>query len=83
MTTNDIETAIRMFLTPHFPGHELGDDDDIFALGYVNSLFAMQLVLFVEHKFGIELASEDLDMQNFRSVSCLTALVGSKFSVAP
>ena len=29
--------------------------DDIFALGFANSLFAMQLVAFVERQFGIEI----------------------------
>lgn len=81
MNKEEISQQVEEFLRPHFAGHELGVDDDIFALGYVNSLFAMQLVLFVERKFGLELGSQDLDMENFRSVTALTNLVSGKISV--
>lgn len=82
MTPDEISGRVKDFLTPHFPGHDLGADEDIFALGYVNSLFAMQLVLFIERDFGIELESADLDMLYFRSITTLTALVSGKTSVA-
>ncbi len=57
---------------------DLQDSDDIFALGFVNSLFAMQLVTFIESRFGVTIEDEDLDIDNFRSVNALADLVERK-----
>ena len=73
-----IETQIRNFLAKHFQNIELQSDQDIFALGFVNSLFAMQLVMFVEKEFGITVEDGDLDIDNFRSIQAIIALVERK-----
>ena len=69
---------IRDFLNRHFQNHTFEDDEDIFARNFVNSLFAMQLVLFVEQEFGITIENEDLDIDNFRTISSIAALVERK-----
>jgi acyl carrier protein len=69
---------IRDFLNRHFHNHTFQDDEDIFALGFVNSLFAMQLVLFVEQEFGFTIENEDLDIDNFRTISSIAGLVERK-----
>jgi acyl carrier protein len=72
------KTKIKEFLARFFRNHELGDDEDIFALGFVNSLLAMQLVSFVEKEFGITIGDDDLDFDNFRTVNAIEALVERK-----
>lgn len=72
------KTKLRAFLSRFFKNHDLQDDEDIFASGVVNSLLAMQLVLFVESEFGISVEDEDLDLDNFRSVNALASLVERK-----
>jgi acyl carrier protein len=57
---------------------QVTDRDDIFALGFVNSLFAMQLVMFIEKEFGITVEDEDLDIQNFNTVEAIANLVERK-----
>jgi methoxymalonate biosynthesis acyl carrier protein len=74
----DSSTKIKAFLARHIQNIDLQDDDDIFALGFVNSLFAMQLVLFVESEFGITLDNEDLDIDNFRSINAIADLIEQK-----
>lgn len=69
---------IRTFLSKHIRNHELNDDADIFGLGFVNSLFAMQLVMFVEREFGITVENEDLNMENFQSVNAIVKFVEKK-----
>ncbi len=76
----EIKTKIRQFLAQHFRNYDLQDDEDIFALGFVNSLFAMQLVLFVESELGITVDDQDLDIDNFRSINALAGLVLRKKS---
>lgn len=78
----DIKNRIRAFLSRFFRGHNLRDDEDIFSLGFVNSMFAMQLVQFVETEFGVEVESDDLVLDNFRSINAIARLVESKQSTA-
>jgi acyl carrier protein len=74
----DTRANLMTFLDRHFHNIDLQDDQDIFALGIVNSLFAMQLVLFVEKEIGSALANEDLDIDNFRSISAIMKLIQGK-----
>ncbi len=61
-------------------GSAVGDQEDIFGLRLVDSLFAMQLVLFIEREFQFAVESEDLDLDNFCSVDAMTAFVSRKLS---
>ena len=56
----------------------MADDDNIFESGLVNSLFAMQLVSFIEEEFEISIENEELDLDNFKDVNSIAALVSSK-----
>lgn len=78
----DIKAEIRQFLSKFFANYDLRDDEDIFSLGFVNSLFAMQLVLFVEQTFHITVENEDLDLANFRTINALNDFVQRKLAVA-
>jgi methoxymalonate biosynthesis acyl carrier protein len=69
---------IKGFLSRFFRNYELGDEEDIFALGFVNSLFAMQLVLFIEREFQITIEDEDMDIDNFRTIRAMVALIERK-----
>lgn len=51
---------------------------DTFEAGFVNSLFVMQLVLFVENGLGVKVEDEDLDRANFKSVSAVAEFVERK-----
>lgn len=57
---------------------ELGNDDHIFKQGFVNSLFAMKLVNYIEHDFHFQLDNEDLDIANFSTVNRIVALIEKK-----
>ena len=71
-------SKIQAFLRQRFQNYEFADDEDIFGTGVVNSLFAMQLVMFVEKEFGIEVSDDDLTMDNFRTVNAMAALIDRK-----
>ncbi|MFD8339077.1 phosphopantetheine-binding protein [Streptomyces solisilvae] len=68
-------SQIRSFVEERFPGVAFADDDDIFALGFINSLFSMQLVLFIEERIGFPIPEEDLARENFRSIDSMAGLV--------
>ncbi len=73
--SEDTKSKIRNFLSQHIPLEGLADDHDIFKRGLVNSLFAMQLVLFVENEFDQEVPDEDLKLSNFCSVDAIANYV--------
>ncbi|MFI6871638.1 acyl carrier protein [Nocardia sp. NPDC050406] len=58
--------------------HELAAEDDIFALGLVNSLRALEIVVHVENTYGIEVDVDDLELDNFRSAARAAAFVERK-----
>lgn len=75
---DQMQGKIKEFLSRFFKGHDLQPEEDIFALGFVNSLLAMQLVAFVEKEFGVSVGDEDLDLDNFRSIQAIADFVGRK-----
>jgi len=78
LTVEDIKARTRAFIGKFFKNIELQDDEDIFALGFVNSLFAMQLVMFIEKEFGIAVEDQDLNIDNFRTINAMADLVKGK-----
>lgn len=79
MTVIDqIRDFVMKHLTVYEDDHVLGDDDNIFALGFVDSVFAIQLVCFVEETFEVKVIDADLDIDNFSSVNRIVEFVNRK-----
>ncbi|MEV5336626.1 acyl carrier protein [Streptomyces werraensis] len=76
----DGRMRITAYLSRFLPVHDLAGDDDIFELGYTGSLFALQLVAFVEREFGITVDGEDLELEHLRTLDALDAFVTRKLS---
>jgi len=80
----EIKQKLREFIQDHLTTLEeevdLKDDDHIFELGFVDSLFAMQLVGFIQNEFQIEIESADLDLANFQSIDRMVAFIHEKKS---
>jgi methoxymalonate biosynthesis acyl carrier protein len=72
---SDATGVIRDFIASRYPKYPFDDGDDIFARGFVNSLFAMELVMFIEKTFDITLGNNELQFDNFRTVKSMAALV--------
>jgi methoxymalonate biosynthesis acyl carrier protein len=56
----------------------VNDDENLFEAGLVNSLFAIQLMTFIEKTFGIEIGMDDLDIENFKSINAAALFVSRK-----
>lgn len=74
LTADTIEAKLHKFLQAKTK-QTWERDADLFKLGVVSSLFAMELVVFVEGEFGIEVEGPDLVLDNFRTVGAMTGLV--------
>ncbi len=78
MTADDISQQVRAFLAGRLATPNLSDDDDIFVAGGVNSLFALELVMYIEKTFAVELEDADLERDNLSSIGAIIRLVGTK-----
>ena len=74
----EYKLKIKTFLFQYIRNQNVEDDTDIFASGFVSSLFAMQLISFLENEFAITIDNEDLNLDNFRSINALALLVEKK-----
>ena len=63
-----------------FIKQDVEDDQSLFNSGLVSSLFAMELVLFIEKEFGLEIENQDLDLKNFDSINAVAAFIARKQS---
>jgi methoxymalonate biosynthesis acyl carrier protein len=50
-------------------------DQDLFESGVVSSMFAMELVVYLEKTFGVTVLGADLQLANFRTVRAMANLV--------
>jgi acyl carrier protein len=83
MRTEDLrpQDIIRKYILDNIDAPNLGDDFDIFEAGIVNSLFAIELMTFLEKAFNIKVTMDDLDMANFKSVNSASQFVLKKQGV--
>jgi len=75
---NKIRAYIQSNLIVFDDDATFSDSDNIFKLGFVNSLFAMKLLNFVENEFGIVVDNDDINIANFSSVDNIVSLVERK-----
>jgi methoxymalonate biosynthesis acyl carrier protein len=72
--TDTTRTELRRFVERRFAGIELTDDLDIFSLGLANSLFSMELVIFLEQLLETQVPNEELSLGNFRTIDAMVEL---------
>ncbi len=77
-TTQSTKETIRNFILDSINIPGLNDEDNLFESGIVNSLFAVQLMTFLEKSFNIEVTMDDLSMENFESVNATSLFVERK-----
>lgn len=76
------QSIIRDYIVENINVQELDDDFDIFEAGIVSSLFAIELMTFLEKSFNIKVTMDDLDMENFKTVNSTSRFVQRKKEVA-
>lgn len=78
---DDLTEQIRRYFSS-MTGLELRAEADIFELGLVNSLRALEIVAHVEHTYALTVEVEDLDLDNFRTAERLAAFIVRKKETA-
>ncbi len=75
MEREEICKSIHSFLMEKKKVAGLQYDTELFKSKYITSLFALQIVLFIEKEFGIKLARKDISEKNFHTIDAMADLV--------
>ncbi|GAB3033600.1 hypothetical protein GCM10027285_15630 [Oleiagrimonas citrea] len=75
---DEYKQRVRQFFSRFFRTDGLDDADDVFAGGYVNSLFAMQLIAWLEKEFSIAIEDDDLQLSNFSTIDSIAQMLDRK-----
>ena len=80
----EIRTQVQEYIAKNLlfsdNGFEYDDDDSFLQEGIVDSVGVLELVLFVEEKFGVAVDDQDITPDNFDSVNRLTAYIHRKLN---
>jgi acyl carrier protein len=74
-------THVRQFILEHFPSsrrRSLDDTDPLLESGIIDSLGVLDLVDFIEVKFAVVVADDELVPENFQNIARIAAYIESK-----
>lgn len=78
----DIENKIRAYVEENFlrssGGGNLSNDESLLESGILDSAGIFELVVFLEKEFGVTINDEDIVVDNFENIACITRFVQSK-----
>lgn len=78
----ETKTQIRTFIAENFlfsdNGFPLSDQASFIDEGVIDSTGTLELVMFVEDTFAIEVEDDEIEPDNFDSVAKLAAYIGRK-----
>lgn len=78
--TDDIKNQISSFIEANTGEENIDENENIFETGLVNSLFAIELITFIERTFGFKVTIQDLDLERFSSISRINDFINVKLS---
>jgi acyl carrier protein len=80
--TVDIENKVRAHVEGHFlrssGGTSLSNDESLLESGILDSAGIFERVVFLEKEFDVTINDEDIVVDNFENIACITKFVQSK-----
>ncbi|MGH3040679.1 MAG: acyl carrier protein [Gaiellaceae bacterium] len=81
-----IEQEVRQFLKDNFPlsadGVDLAGEDSLIEVGVIDSTGVLELIGFIEERYEVEIADEEVLPENLDSIGSITRFVGEKTASA-
>jgi acyl carrier protein len=81
-----IEHAVREFLTENFPlsgdASELDREESLIGAGVIDSTGVLEVIGFVEERYGIQIADEEVLPENLDSIAAIGRFVAGKVGAA-
>ena len=80
MNSNEIKEQVRNFIieTTYAPEPDVKDDTLIFIQGLFDSMGFIQLINFIEEKYGIKTGDNELLEENFESINAIAGFIERK-----
>jgi acyl carrier protein len=82
MTNDEIIQSVKQFiLTTFLPGEDpqaLTNSTELITGGVLDSLATLELVSFLEEKYGVQFEAHEVDTSHFGTLSAIAELVQSK-----
>jgi len=75
---NTIKEEIKGFILRAYKLHDLEDTNNLFETGYIHSLFFIQLLIYIEKNFNIELEHGEFNIHGLNTIQKISELVHSK-----
>lgn len=80
--TETVESQVRAYVVDHFlfgqGGEKLGSEDSFLEKGLIDSTGVLEVVMFLEERFGIKVLDEELVPENLDSVGRIARFVERK-----
>lgn len=70
----DIKKDIHAFIKEKYDA-EVGDDESLFARGYLDSMDLLDLVAYIEERSGVKIDDTEIVPDNFDTVSSINNMV--------
>ena len=77
---DDIKSQVTAFIEANTGEENIDENENIFESGLVNSLFAIELITFIERQFGFKVTIQDLNLEKFSSISRIHDFINVKLS---
>ena len=71
----DLKQFLRTIQKPGKPMDSVGIDDPLVASGLVDSLAIMQIVVYLEERYGIDFAASGFDPDRLATMGSIVALI--------
>ncbi len=78
---NSIKNKVMDFVKRYAKVTEINEDENIFEMGFINSLFSVQLILFIENEFNISVKNEDLGTNKFNTLNSICNYIQNSMRV--
>lgn len=78
MEYNAVAEKVNKYVLDSVNIDSIDYDMDIFGEGLVSSLFAIELMTFLEKNFEIKITTSDLDMNNYKCINSIAEFVCKK-----
>jgi acyl carrier protein len=75
---DDVKKFVFSELAFNIPHESISLDDNLLSQGIIDSMGIMQLVSFIEEKYGISVLPEDVVPENFHSLNALKVFIELK-----
>lgn len=71
---------LKKFILKYARQNDVEEDANIFEMGFANSLFAIQLIMFVEKEFAVSVENSIFGTDDFNSISSIRRYIESRLT---